>query len=194
MSCSNSSGADARGTGKRTACGRIYPGCDHNSAGDHPTYDEHPVIVAATQSGTSSTPRNSSAAARVSPGIGSATLTVTARQHNQRLADYLRVLETPHYDQKIPTERDMLLRKLDRALDCLKEYPSKIESAEQALDAGIEGIGTKRSNLVRSSCSSFNFISFPLLGVANRPWFRLVELWKWLNSRRGGLQKIFLVP
>ena len=144
-------------------------------------------IPSSSQSGTSSTPPNSSAAARVSPGIGSATLTVTARQHNQRLADYLRVLETPHYDQKIPTERDMLLRKLDRALDCLKEYPSKIESAEQALDAGIEGIGTKRSNLVRSSCSSFNFISFPLLGVANRPWFRLVELWKWLNSRRGGL-------
>ena len=94
--------------------------------------------------GTSSTPRDPSAAAPA---------------HNRRLAEYIRELETPHYDHKIPSVRDMLLRKLDRALDRLKEYPSKIETAEQALDAGIEGIGAKRSNLVRFS---FNFILFSL--------------------------------
>ena len=49
-------------------------------------------IPSSSQSGTSSTPPNSSAAARVSPGIGSATLTVTARQHNQRQHNQSRAL------------------------------------------------------------------------------------------------------
>jgi hypothetical protein len=109
-------------------------------------------------SSTSSTPRNTSATGRVSHGIESETI----RQYNHRLAEFLRALETPHYDHKIPAEREMLLRRIGRVLEGLKEYPFKIESAEQALDAGIEGIGSKRSGLVRFS---FHLILFRVLSL-----------------------------
>ncbi len=41
---------------------------------------------------------------------------------------------------------------------------------------------------------SFNSISCPLLAIANRRRSRSEELWKWTNSRRGGLHKTFLAP
>jgi hypothetical protein len=56
----------------------------------------------------------------------------------------------------------MLLRRIGRVLEGLKEYPLKIESAEQALDAGIKGIGSKRSGLVRFS---FHLILFSVLSL-----------------------------
>jgi hypothetical protein len=115
--------------------------------------EEDAIIAMIIQAPTSISSSAAAAVSSVSSGIDSEAL--ATREYNNLLGDYLRELETPHYDGKSGDERDRLLNTLELVVRRLKAHRSKIKSAEQALT--IQGIGNKRSLMVRSF---FNFFVF----------------------------------